>query len=158
MSAEIGAEVLERTLTEILEQTAFCFSERTEDPPEWQGPVFVAELEFSGPGGGRLLLALPSDFATELATNLLGLEPGDPDGEKKAADAVGEVLNIVSGAMMPEVFGAAALVEFSSPRVESLDAAAWSKRAGPDSVRISLLVDELTRVDFAFLKPGEPDP
>lgn len=158
MSAEVKPETLEKSLTEVLEQTAFCFSERTEDPPEWEGSICVAELEFSGPERARLSLAVPSDFAIELATNLLGLDPGDPDGEEKATDALGEVLNIVAGAIMPEVFGSAALVELSAPRIESLDSSAWSKRAGAASVRISLLIDELTRVDLAVTKVSEPEP
>lgn len=42
-------------------------------------------------------LQCSSASAVKIASQMLGVSPGDPDGEKAACDAVGEVCNIVAG-------------------------------------------------------------
>jgi CheY-specific phosphatase CheX len=50
-------------------------------------------------GGVRAIFTLQcsSTAAVKVASQMLGISPDDPDGEKAACDAIGEVCNIVAG-------------------------------------------------------------
>ncbi len=45
----------------------------------------------------NLILQCSAEAASLLAAQMLGISPGDPDSSKAAADALGEICNIVAG-------------------------------------------------------------
>jgi len=95
----LTTDTLARTACDILEETAFIFASPANAVPSGPAQLVVAQLSVSGEVRGSLILAVPPSVGSEIAANLLGLEPGDPDADSQAADAVGEILNIMAGAL-----------------------------------------------------------
>lgn len=91
----------------ILEETAFVFTDELSDPPpgpEWN-PI-GAQVAFKGDiiKGGLRVWTDPK-FARTIAANMLGVEEDDPQGEQRASDALGELLNIVLGNVLTRAYG-----------------------------------------------------
>jgi hypothetical protein len=91
------AEALAQTACEILEDAAFIFATPADSKAPDDGPFVIARLPILGDAPAALVLATPLSVGAEIAANLLGLEPGDPEAESKTADAVGEILNMMAG-------------------------------------------------------------
>ena len=91
----------------ILEETAFVFTDDLSDPPpgpEWN-PI-GAQLAFKGDVIlGSLRVWTDPKFARTIAANMLGVEEDDPQGEQRASDALGELLNIVLGNVLTRAYG-----------------------------------------------------
>lgn len=155
MPSERIVEILEKTLAEVLEEAAFSFSEPLEPSADWEGPLIVAEIDYVGPESGRLTLAIPEACARELAANLLGLEPGGSEDLASARDSVAELLNIVVGAMMPELFDAQARVQLGIPQVFDEAPEACGARMKACEARAALRVDEEHRVELGATSVGE---
>jgi hypothetical protein len=90
---------LAQTIAQILEDAAFIFVEPTDMVAPDEAPLVVARVEVFGMAPASLVLAVPPSMGVEIAANLLGAEPDDPDAGARAADAVGEILNMMSGAL-----------------------------------------------------------
>ena len=59
--------------------------------------VMVATIAFNGAANGALAVAAPQSLCAELAANVIGAEPDDPDIVHNGADALGEIANIAAG-------------------------------------------------------------
>jgi CheY-specific phosphatase CheX len=109
---------------DILERTAFMFPEPVENYDEAVFEEFqpvMATLSYSGDGEGDIALIVPVEMCIELAMNLLGedIDPEDP-GEKPQ-DAVKEILNIIAGQLLTEVFGETAVFNLTPPIAKNLE-------------------------------------
>jgi CheY-specific phosphatase CheX len=123
----LTTESLAQTACEVLEETAFIFASPSNDTPPSDNPLVVAQLTVTGEVRGSLILAVPPSVGAEIAANLLGVEPDDPLADSKAADAVGEILNIMAGALAAHC---------------AIGSAGW--RLGPPTTRI---VDDASQID-----------
>lgn len=95
-------------LFEVLEKQAFLFGDPGEEPDVDSVEVYLAaSVSFAGAAAGRVSLAVPAPMAAELASNILGCEPDDPAAEAASADACKEILNIVCGHILTELYGPA---------------------------------------------------
>jgi CheY-specific phosphatase CheX len=112
-------EALHKVAPLILEETAFVFTDDLSDPPpgpEWK-PV-GAQVKFKGTNiEGGLRVWTDPKFARTVAANMLGVEEDDPQGEQRASDALGELLNIVLGNVLTQAYGDGPVFHLSIPAV-----------------------------------------
>jgi hypothetical protein len=93
-------------LFEVLEKQAFLFGDPGEEPDLSSVDGYLAAtVSFAGAAAGRVSLAVPASMAAELASNILGCEPDDPAAAAAAEDACREILNIVCGHVLTELYG-----------------------------------------------------
>lgn len=91
----------------VLGDAAFLFCDEVpEGAGPTEGPYAEASLSFVAPTSGSIVLRVPWSVALEAAANLLGTEQDDPQVEADALAAVGELLNMISGAALSAWFGA----------------------------------------------------
>ncbi len=138
-------------IVEILEEAAFIFTELADgDPPKWsENVVLEARLGFGGEQNGTMMIAATSGPLAELAGNLLGVEPDDPDAVSKQADAFGELLNIAGGAILEAWFGTEAEVQLKVPQVRQLPVDEYEQLLNESAFRASLVTEDGQRIDTA---------
>lgn len=118
---ELTSELLAEVLGSVLQDSAFIFAEPMEDPPDWTPPVFLAELAFESVRAGVLRLTTRPRGAVEVAANMLGIDPGDPEAEIQGRSALAEILNVVGGAFVNRFFGSKVPSQLGLPRTEVLE-------------------------------------
>ncbi|HVP68850.1 MAG TPA: chemotaxis protein CheX [Anaeromyxobacteraceae bacterium] len=148
MPAEMSADRLAELVTETLEEAAFVFCEPADPPPPFEGDVLEARLQFSGPSRGELALRASSEFAVGLAANLLGTERGDPEIGARSRDALGEIVNMLAGAVVLELFGPAAQTSIGVPAVKG-----GATEPPPPECLAHLSTEEGDRLDV-WLRPA----
>ncbi|GEJ59227.1 chemotaxis protein CheX [Anaeromyxobacter diazotrophicus] len=153
MAADV-AEILARTLSQVLEEAAFLFAERSEEPPPLAGAVLQARLSFMGDHEGELVLAAPLDLCATLAANLLGEDEGGAATTGDDEDAVGELLNMVAGALLVELFGPEAKCLLGLPRVERVAPAQHEGELAHADAVATLVEEEGRRIDLSARLPG----
>jgi len=124
MPAELTPDRLAELAAGTLEEAAFVFTERADPPPPFPGSVLEARLQYDGPSRGEIALRATPEFAAGLAANLLGSEPGDPETARRSADALGEIVNMLAGAVVLELFGPVAQTRIGVPSVRECPGAA----------------------------------
>ena len=128
MSAEL--RMLEAALIDVLERYAFMFAEPTapEELPVPEGPLYRADMSFTGPRSGSLCLVWPTSACVPLAANILGAEPQDlmiGAGE----DAFRELLNVTCGEFLVKLGGPEAVFNLSIPTIRELPPYDWQSFA-----------------------------
>lgn len=126
------AEILNETFCKVVEQAAFMFAEPAEAValPAAAGPCLAVEMEFFGGFSGGLRMAASSRFCVEMAANVLGMEPDDPESEAHGIDMLKELLNVVCGNVLTEIAGAEAIFTLSIPQAAPIDAESWRQMLG----------------------------
>lgn len=104
---DVSPELLQEVLGEVLADAAFTFVEPSDEPPAWTAPVVSAAISFETDRRGRVRIAAGEGTAAEIAANMLGLEPGDPEATAQARNAVSEILNVIGGALIVKLYGTA---------------------------------------------------
>jgi hypothetical protein len=74
-------------------------------------------ISYRGPMSGRLQCWCTRVFATQLAANLLGIEPEDGSAEAAAHDAVQEFMNVVCGQVVTAWYGREPVFNLTIPTV-----------------------------------------
>jgi hypothetical protein len=115
MTTPIDA-ILSEVAVATLERLAFIFASPA-SAAAWPPPeeLLAARLEFSGPFGGEMRIAMSHAAVEELAANMLGLSDGEAPGEAARADALKELLNVICGNLLPAIAGEAAEFNLASP-------------------------------------------
>lgn len=126
--AELDAAFLADVLGRVLEEAAFVFAEPADEPEAWGGPVLSASLAFEAVQGGTLRLVATPSGAAELAANMLGIEPSDPEAAAQGLAAIAELLNVVGGAFVTRWFGTAVPSQLGLPATEVLPGAPPRRR------------------------------
>ncbi len=110
-------ETLNRVAEETFESLAFMISMPEDEMIEAEdGPKARVRVSFAGPVRGDVLLAVSADMLPELAVNMLGTdmdEPAPPPAQQ--ADALGEVLNVICGNLLPAIAGSEAVFDVAAP-------------------------------------------
>ncbi len=117
-------EVINETVSGVLEQTAFMFPEPVDMASGVSFEDFeyvLVKLNFSGEKAGEIKMIIPVDFCAELSANLLGEDIGDVDPEENNFDSAKELLNIVSGQLLVNLFGNEALFSLTDLEVKKLE-------------------------------------
>ncbi|MBK9518764.1 MAG: chemotaxis protein CheX [Anaeromyxobacter sp.] len=103
--ADATSELLTDIVGTVLQDSAFMFVEPAEEPIQWGERVFAATLAFESVRSGTLRLTMAVPVGVELAANMLGTEPSDPEAEENGRAAVSEILNVIGGAFVTRFFG-----------------------------------------------------
>jgi len=152
MPADLTADRLAELAVETLEEAAFVFAEATDPPPPFAGDVLEARLHYSGPERGVLGLRASSGFAAGLAANMLGADCADPESDRRSADALGEMVNMLAGAVLLELFGPDSKASIGVPSVKPV-----SQDSAPAGCLAHLATEEGDRLDV-FLRPANGGP
>ncbi|HTP27968.1 MAG TPA: chemotaxis protein CheX [Anaeromyxobacteraceae bacterium] len=149
MSAELSAELLAQALSRTLEEAAFVFAEPTQDPPPLEGEVIEARLSYRGDHEGELRLAAPASFAASLAANLLGEEEGSQGAKARGDDCIGELLNMIAGALAVDLFGPGSRCLLGLPRVRRVAAEEHAQALATAHAAATLIEEEGGRIDLS---------
>lgn len=137
--------------TKILGDLAFMFAEPVEpgelgDTPEHG---LQAKVAFSGPMHGGLTIAVPREWCSELAANILGVEEEDEAALENLTDALKELANVSCGHVLTAVAGGQVQFDLSPPEVIELSEEDWSALRA-DSETISVVIDEMSPALLQF--------
>jgi chemotaxis protein CheY-P-specific phosphatase CheC len=136
-------EILVEVFCNVLENLAFMFAEAIEDEEVRQTPeaYLVARMRFAGPMRGALRLAAPAPMCTEIAANVLGLDPEDAMVATGSEDALKELLNVTCGHVLTALAGEEPVFDLSVPDVSALPERGWSELAQSDDT-VAFLIDD----------------
>lgn len=113
----LTSERVGELVTEALERTAFVLVDTIEgDADDEFQPTMYSMIGFRGLANGSVLLAADDDFAAELASSMLGVEPEDVDPSTEGKDALNELANIVGGSIMIDLGGEHENYEYGLPQ------------------------------------------
>lgn len=134
-------QIVISVMAEVLETMAFMFADpyENEEIPEEIPDAIKASMEFCGEEGfGAISLTVPAEMCMELASNILGMEPDDPNSQSKAEDALKELLNVITGRLATGVFGTKPVFTLSVPEVVIMDRDSWiTEYKNPNTVKFS---------------------
>jgi hypothetical protein len=125
MSPEFS-EALSKVSVRILEEAAFLFSDdlAPADRPDASWDPIGASLSFEGEEeSGHILVWADRAMAKSLASNMLGLDEDDPASASHLTDALKELLNMVLGNVLTEVWGTAPVFHLGIP--QRLEPSQW---------------------------------
>jgi len=114
---------LNTVVCHVLEQTAFLFPEPADlaDGISFDGREYLsASLPFSGDHTGCVVLVMPVEMSRELAANLLGEDDDVDISPEKQYDAAKEILNIIVGQLLIQLYGDKALFDLTPPKVKGI--------------------------------------
>ncbi len=156
MQTATRTEVLDDVFSSVLESLAFMFAERADkgDLPPADGTSLAVRMRFAGPFSGTLALTVPEATCTELAANVMGMEPEDKAAEEHAADALREVLNVTCGQLLTALAGEEPVFDLSVPNADRQPAAHWDATLQQPET-LAFLVDESPMLlTFTMNAPG----
>jgi hypothetical protein len=113
--------ILDQALSDILEKSAFMFSEKADGPKPDFGdePCACVSIRFDGPVHGILHLTAPNSFGLQVAANTLGEDPSTIPTDQ-AADAMKELLNVICGRFLELYSGTCAIYNLSIPTLTTM--------------------------------------
>ena len=156
MDPEQLSSALAAAARRVLEDAAFVFTEEVSEPADesaWPETVLQTHLPFDGPVCGRFMLAASARLGEALAAEMLGAEPGSPESAEQAEDALREVLNMIAGITLEQVFGDQ-IWELSVGEVRRVSPAKHrASRHGAD-VWVHLDTDESDPIELAVYLDG----
>lgn len=118
--------LLLETASGVLENAAYVMIEpyeASERPAEnggkTEGPVDTvkASIFFTGSVSGLLTMTVPHSLAVTISANMLGQEGDSEESAAKSADAVGEILNVICGMILPHLQGSPAGYAMGTPAI-----------------------------------------
>lgn len=133
-------EIIRESISTVLQDFAFMFAEAPEDDALPMEPCVAVQMRFQGPFSGTALLALPQSLASELAANVLGVEPEDETPES-SLDAVKELLNVTTGNLVTALAGEEPVFDLTIPEAVPFDPLAWNALSGQPGTLVLLVED-----------------
>lgn len=133
---------LEKTVADVLERFTFMFTEMPDEAVEaWSGESLYATITFEGDVSGALCITAPDVLCREIAANVLGVTDPDDITPETGEDALKELLNIICGELVAELYGTRAVFDLTVPSLSRIDRSKWRELAA-DGENIRVLVDE----------------
>lgn len=136
------SEQIDAVFVSVLEKLAFMFAEVVpkEEIPADVDALLQADISFEGHASGQLSLMVGKDICDELASNILGTDPGDVSDDD-SLDAMGELLNTICGQLLTTIIGDKPVFNLSSPEASRAVCGEWQALLN-DSATRSFLIDE----------------
>ncbi len=153
MSESEMQNILLETTRALLEQAAFLFAEQAEQPAEFSGPMSASTLRFTGGGNGKLMLIVTPKRGTALAADLLGLDPDAPEASEKSHDALGEMLNMLTGMLSDAWPQTSEPWEIGTPKTGLLTVGELVAAKAAFSIKASLVTEDGDPIEV-WLSPG----
>ncbi|MFT3837014.1 MAG: chemotaxis protein CheX [Myxococcaceae bacterium] len=150
MTAALSPERLAAITSQILSEAAYVWAEPSATPPSWNDPLLKAKVTFSGPKKGTLEVVADRGLCMILAANFLGVDNDSPDAKELAHAALGELLNVLCGAVLADWVGTKDVYQLGIPQVEWLGAAPEAT----GGTRASLTAEDTARFDIALEVEG----
>lgn len=113
---------LVQTFSDVLANLAFMLTADQGDAPPPDTRWLITRISYQGPCSGEVTLRCPEGFAGVLASNLLGIEPNDPEAHAKSHDAMKELMNVLCGQIVTSLHGTESIFSLSIPELQVLDA------------------------------------
>ncbi|MFW5775250.1 MAG: chemotaxis protein CheX [Chitinivibrionales bacterium] len=108
------------TVNKVLCDGAFIFIDVLEDeaiPDEGGWSPVCTVISFSGHRRGSMSLWCEEPFLHLAAANLLGQDENSPDAKQKGWDAIKEILNMIAGNLLSDIFGSQPVFDLGLPAV-----------------------------------------
>ena len=131
-AGETATETLLASFTEVLERFVMMAGmpagiDLPDIDPD-HADLLQASMVFRGAVAGALTIAAPYQLCLEMAANAIGVEPDDELCAEKAADMLGEVLNMTCGCLIHELEPNLP-TQLNPPVVLGMDVAEWDRLA-----------------------------
>lgn len=129
--------LLAQVVPEVLERHAFLFCDPDPEPADAAPPGVMLKgfIHFRGIIRGICTIAAPDDVSVEIAANVLGLEPDDPEARTQAHDALREVLNVITAHIVTAIAGENTTIDLTVPKVLPMPDGEWDELAkAPETV------------------------
>lgn len=117
-------EINERTLQvvgRVMEETAYLFTDEIDDAAipdshNWDAEgVKLFYTEHNGTRSGAVHLWVTKGFAQLAASNMLGIDEDDSMAVEKGMDALREILNVILGNLLTEIYGEEPVFDITLP-------------------------------------------
>lgn len=121
--------ILVRVLSDVLEKFAFMFTEMESGDDaydESKQKYFQSTISYFGKNNGHICVGAPLDICMELSANILGLEY-DEVNEQMATESLKELLNIICGEVIVELYGKTDIYDLQPPELALLAFSEWKK-------------------------------
>lgn len=148
MGNQITSELLFETLSGVLEEAAFIFTESADETLQWSDPLVESSISFEGQENGVVALAVEKQMASNFAANLLGIDPNDEDAKFRSAEALSEMLNIVCGVFLERWLGKSNHCRLGLPSTKALSAEQQIKNIKEARCSAILEDEEGNRIDI----------
>jgi hypothetical protein len=155
MTSAPSSQSLSRTLIGLLADAAFVFAEPTDAPLPATGNPLVARLTMAYGESWELCVCVQDKLGDMLAANLLGTESETGEARAAAADAVGELANILAGALAMDLFGKDVVCQIGIPVATIETERAASDRLAKATCRANLVTEEGYALAVALTALGE---
>ena len=135
-------EILIESVTNVFEKFAFMFTDTESDADtNKSAETFMhASITFNGKSRGVITVTATKSLCVELATNVLG-EDIDEETSSAPEDALKEVLNIVCGAVVVELYGEKEVFDLTVPTIYKISWEKWEELAAEPGI-IKLYIDD----------------
>jgi CheY-specific phosphatase CheX len=109
---------LAQVAQEVFSSMAFIMpAEEEEAATEDDAAPVVAQVLFSGPFAGSLVLSVSGNMLPTLAANIMGLEDAGSTSLEQQQDALKELLNVTCGNLLPLVGAASDVFHVCEPHI-----------------------------------------
>ena len=115
-----------------------------------EGSCLLGSITFKGKIEGCLAISYDMDSAKTIAVNMLGMEPGETVDDDEAADAIGEVVNMVMGSLKTRIMDSIGDIQVSIPSVVCGNELISSLGDDAEKIDITVNIDEAP-AKFSFL-------
>ncbi len=134
--------VVSDVFTEVLEEFAFIFVEtEPDDQSEEPEKIVCSEISFTGQElKGSMGIAVSWQKCLELADNLLGTDDQEVLSDKAVENALEELVNVVCGRLLAELYGTGVVFDLSIPEARALSRQEWENLS--ESENATLVYDE----------------
>jgi CheY-specific phosphatase CheX len=107
-------------ISNVIEELAMMATQTVNEFEEFT-PTLQGWIDFTGPVNGKLSIRCRESLAQMLASNLLGMEPGDLKSNTVAWDALAELLNVVCGNLVSSLYDSEKIFTLTPPQVDLID-------------------------------------
>lgn len=113
-------------LCSVMESLAFIFVDPVSNEQiDWDNDLaekyIHAQMQFDGPHKGTLHLYVPQIMMQSILENMLGEDEIDQDSSNKQIDALGELLNVICGQILTEIWGTDPIFDLRLPHVNPIE-------------------------------------
>ena len=116
MMNEEAKKILTSIAVETLERLAFIFSSAEEENDGLISEMKAADVSFSGPFSGKLVMKMSTPAVLEMTANMLGIDENKATNEQQS-DAMKEALNVICGNLLPAIGGSHVIFNISVPQI-----------------------------------------
>ncbi|MGE5294141.1 MAG: chemotaxis protein CheX [Solirubrobacterales bacterium] len=136
---------------EVFETMVFMALEACDDETSLGEAALLGTITFKGRLEGCLGVCCDNPCARTIAANMLGMMSPDEVSENDVSDAMGEIANMVMGAVKARIQNDVGSIEVSIPSVVQGRELKNSLGEGSSQVKVQVSIEEQYRAEFSLL-------